>query len=118
MAQDRPTAAELIRAVRGLLEREALPKLEGAARFHMRVSINVLDIVSRELEVGPELDAAEHTRLRSLLDLDGSLEALNAALCTQIRDGGLDARRSEVLSHVRATVRDKLRIAHPGYANE
>lgn len=127
MPQDRPTAAELVRAVRTLLEREALPKLDGAARFHMRVSSNVLEIVARELELGPALDLAEHARLRALLAGDAkheragapeaTLDALNRTLCAQIRDGSLDARRGEVLAHVRETVRDKLRIARPGYAD-
>jgi hypothetical protein len=116
MSQDRPTAAELVRAVRALLERETLPRLEGAARFHLRVSANVLEIVARELELGPQLDAEEHGRLRALLGRDGTLDQLNGVLAAQIRDGTLDARHGEVLAHVRETVRAKLRIAHPDYA--
>jgi len=118
MSQDRPTAAELVRAVRAFLDRDVLPKLEGATRFHARVSVNVLDIVARELDLGPAFDAAEHARLRALLDAEGTLGELDRALCARIRDGSLDARREEVLAHVRETVRDELRIAHPGYTGE
>lgn len=118
MSQDRPSAAELVRAVRDLLKTQVLDKLEGSAQFQTRVSINVLGIVARELELGPALDRAEHARLEQLLGVEGSLAQLQAALARGIRDGSLDDRRDAVMEHVRQTVREKLEVAHPGYAGD
>src|SRR5262245_14783864 len=65
--QDRPNAAELLEAVRGFLEKDVLPALEGTAKFHARVAANVLAIVGRELALEPGHLAAEWERLDGLL---------------------------------------------------
>ena len=53
----RPTASELLEAVRGYLTDQVMPATEGQLAFHARVAANVLAIVARELEVGPVSDA-------------------------------------------------------------
>jgi hypothetical protein len=115
MTQDRPTAPELLDAVREFLERDVMPAVEGRVAFHTRVAVNALGIVRRELELGPGLDAAEHERLIGLLGHEGTVADLTAELARRIRDGALDDRRVDVLAHVRETVRAKLEIANPGY---
>jgi hypothetical protein len=113
--QDRPTAAELVEAVREYLERDVMTadELPGRVRFHARVAMNVLGIVERELRLGPELDAAERRRLAALLGHDGEVDALLAELARGIRDGSLDDRRDEVVACVRDSVRAKLEVANP-----
>lgn len=113
MTQDRPSAADLLDAVREFLEGEAVPGLEGRASFHARVAANVVAIVRRELTLGPRFAAAERERLRGLLGRDGSPEELTAELARRIRDGSLDDRMAEVTEHVRRTVEEKLAIANP-----
>lgn len=115
MAQDRPTAAELVDAVRHFLEHDVQPALEGRLAFHARVAVNALGILERELRLGPEVEAAERARAVALLGYDGDMRALEAELGRRIRDGSLDDRRDEVVSHVRATVRAKLEVARPDY---
>ncbi len=115
MAQDRPTAQELIEAVREFIERDVMAALDGQQAFHARVAANVLAMVERELAMGPASDAAELARLEALLGRAGTLAALNAELARQIRDGALDLRHSEVLEHLRRTSRDKLAITNPRY---
>lgn len=117
MAQDRPSAEELVEAVRDFLQ-ELLPSLKGERQFHARVSIHLLGIVARELRDGPALDAAEHERLRRLLGRDGDLDELNRTLASRIRSGALDDRRREVFNHVRQTVADKLQIVNPRYLDD
>jgi hypothetical protein len=116
--QDRPDARELVQAVREFLERDVLPATEGRVRFHARVAVNALGMVERELELAPELDEAERIRAVELLGHDGRLPELESELAARIRAGSLDHRIGEVRAHVRATVRDKLRIANPGYLAE
>ena len=115
MAQDRPTAVELIEAVREFIAGPVGAALSDQAAFHARVATNVLAMVERELELGPALDAAEMVRLKALLGRDGSLAELNTAFARAIRDGELDHRRGDVLDHLRRTSREKLSIANPRY---
>jgi hypothetical protein len=118
MTQDRPTAAELVAAVREFLERDVMAATEGRVQFHTRVAVNVLNTVERELQLGPELESAERARAAALLGHDGDADALERELATAIRSGDLDDRLTEVRAHVRATVREKLLIANPAYLPE
>ena len=52
MTQDRPTAAQLVTAVREFLERDVMGATDGRVNFHARVAVNVLNTVARELELG------------------------------------------------------------------
>ncbi len=115
--QDRPTAAELLEAVREFLEHDVMSATEGRTAFHARVAMNALGIVERELVLGPSIDAPVATRIRELLgDSDAARfdgPALVGALATRIRDGSLDG--SEVSAVVRDLVRAKLAVANPRY---
>lgn len=112
---DRPSAAELVAAVREYLERDVMPATEGRVSFHARVAANVLGMVERELAVGAAQDVDEHRRLVELLGREGTVRALTVELARGIRAGEWDVRRAEVLDHVRATVRAKLEVANPVY---
>jgi aminoglycoside phosphotransferase (APT) family kinase protein len=114
--QDRPTAAELLEAVREFVERDAQPGLEGRAAFHARVAVNALGIVERELVLGPVVEAPVTELLRSLLGRSGSPRELAEALAAGIRDGTLDDRDDAVVDAVVAVVAAKLAIANPRYA--
>jgi hypothetical protein len=124
--QDRPTARELLEAVRLFLEDDVVPALDGPARFHARVAANVLAIVGRELRDEEPALVAEWTRLATLLGRAGDpphrLEALRAAvaelteeLCARIRRGDADAApfREAVRAAVTASVAEKLAVANP-----
>jgi hypothetical protein len=115
MTQDRPTAAELVTAVREFLERDVMAATDGRVQFHTRVSVNVLNIVARELELGAALAEQERERATALLRHEGDPDALERELAGDIRSGALDDRMDEVRAHVRATVREKLLVANPGY---
>lgn len=112
---DRPTAAELVAAVREYLERDVMTTTEGRVAFHARVAVNVLGMVERELELGPGQDDTEHARLVALLGHDGTVRALTEELARGIRDGSLAASWPDTVAHVRETVRAKLEVANPRY---
>jgi hypothetical protein len=115
MTQDRPSAAQLVTAVREFLERDVMAATEGRVNFHARVAVNVLNTVTRELELGDGFAAAERQRAAALLGHDGDADALERELAAAIRSGSLDDRDAGIRAHVRATVREKLLIANPGY---
>lgn len=115
MAQDLPSAPDLLAACRDFLEDDVMEALDGRLRFHTRVVVNILGIVERELREGPAADAAESASLVELLGHSGNLTDLNAEFAAAIRDGSVDPRQADVAAHVRETVTDKVRIANPGY---
>jgi hypothetical protein len=112
---DRPTAAELVVAVREYLERDVMTTTEGRVAFHARVAVNVLGMVERELELGAAQDAEEHDRLVALLGRDGTVRELTEVLARGIRDGTLDIPWPDTVAAVRETVRAKLEVANPRY---
>jgi aminoglycoside phosphotransferase (APT) family kinase protein len=63
----RPTASELIEAVREFLIGQVMPASTGQPAFHARVAANILGIVARELELGaipPEAGLADGVAAR------------------------------------------------------
>jgi aminoglycoside phosphotransferase (APT) family kinase protein len=108
---DRPTAPELVEAVREFLEGDVMSATTGRVQFHARVAGKVLATVERELAMGPAIAVAHRERLAALGFAD------DAELAGAIRSGGLDARRDDVMASVYASVVDKLAVANPGYAD-
>jgi hypothetical protein len=107
---DRPTAAELLDAVREFLDGDVREATSGLVRFHARVAANVVAMVSREVELGPAQAETHAARLASLgFESDDGLAAA-------IRSGELDDRYDEVKDAVWASVADKLAVANPDYA--
>ena len=116
MAQDRPTAAELLAAIADFLREEAMPALDKAEPrlgFQMRVAVNALAILEREARLGPAADAREKERLAKFLGHDGSLANLVRELARQLREGTRDERDTELMAHLEATIADKIAIANP-----
>ncbi len=111
----RPTAAELVEAVREYLETNVMERSEGGVRFEARVARNALAVVERELLMGREISAAHAYRLRDLGITD------DASLAAAIRAGDFDAGWEAVASALAASARDQLLVANPSYlpgANE
>ena len=116
--QDRPTAEELVIAVREYLAHDVMAATDGRVRFHARVATNVLGMVERELELGAAFREAERMRAIALLGHEGEPADLERELAAGIRAGAFDDRLDDVGSHVRATVREKLLIANPNYLSD
>jgi hypothetical protein len=114
-----PTTPELVDAVSEFLSREVAPQLSGRLAFHLRVAVNVLATIRREIEQGPGAERAELARLVALLgegEAGADLEALNAELCRRIAAGELAADDPALVDHLWATTLDTLAIDQPGYA--
>jgi thiamine kinase-like enzyme len=112
--QDRPSAAELLEAVREFLDHDVLAAVDGRVAFHTRVAVNALRIVERELVVGPALDATIRERLAAFLGHDDDLTALIAEVASRIRAGTLDDQ-PDTLDVTREIVRAKLAVSNPRY---
>jgi Domain of unknown function (DUF6285) len=115
--QDEPTPTELIKAVADFLRTEIAPAIKGHNAFKLRVGINALDLVTRQLALEGSSDAAEAMRLKALLGIDGSLMELNRALAEKIAKGELDLDTPGLKEHLWQTTMDKLAVDQPTYAS-
>ena len=105
----RPTAEELVVAVREFLERDVMSSTEGRVQFHTRVAVNVLAMVERELREGAAQLEAHAAGLAALGVAD------ERGLAEAIRRGELDDRLDDVRAFVEQSVKAKLEVANPRY---
>ena len=115
--QDEPTPTELIKAVADFLRTEITPAIKGHNAFKLRVGINALDLVTRQLALAQAADAAEAARLKQLLGTDGSLIELNRMLSEKIATGEVDLQTPGLADHLWQTTMDKLAVDQPNYAS-
>lgn len=125
---DRPTALELLHAIRDFLERDLLPAIsDRRLRYETLIAVSALRIAERELPAQQQRLRAELAALGDLLGLPPApvpkdpaalrqrvLET-NRELCDRIRRGTADHGpwRERVLRHLEAVAEDKLRITNP-----
>jgi len=114
--QDEPTPEELIKAVADFLRNDIAPAISGHNAFKLRVSINALDLVTRQLALEQDSDAAEAARLSQLLGREGSLAELNRALADGIAKGEVDLQTPGLSDHLWQTTLAKLAVDQPNYA--
>jgi hypothetical protein len=106
---DRPTAAELIEAVREFLEGDVADAVEGRLAFHVRVATNVLAMVERELARADD-DRTAHAERMVRLGVADDVELVAA-----LRAGRFDDRLAEVADVLWDAVVAKVEVANPRY---
>ena len=112
---DMPSTGELVTSVRDFLRNDVMAETSGRSNFMARVASNSLDIVLRELAIGPEHQRLELARLRNLFDAEASLEALRWQLVQGLRAGTIRLDNAEVQYHLRQTVVNQIAIDQPKY---
>lgn len=115
--QDEPTPIELTKAVADFLRNDITPLISGHQAFKLRVAVNILDLVTRQLTQEEGSDAKEVERLRALLGMEGSVTDLNRALAERIAKGEVDLATPGLAEHLWATTMDKLAVDQPNYAS-
>jgi hypothetical protein len=109
----RPTDQELLGDIAALLEDQVMSAVGPELRHQVRVAANLARIMQRGAELEQAAIERERAALAQLLDQDGTLTELQAALDERIRCASEDdAAVWEVLV---AIARDDLAIAKPGY---
>jgi len=101
----RPTAAELLEAVREWVVTDVRESATGRVAFHTRVAENVLGVLEREVVLGPAMDEDHRARLAALGVAD------DHAFAAGVRDGSLAG--DEVVRAMAESVVDRLRVANP-----
>jgi hypothetical protein len=91
--------------------------ISGHNAFKLRVAVNALELVTRQLTLEEGGDAAEAARLARLLGIDGPLIELNRALSDKIAKGEVDLETPGLAEHLWQTTMDKLAVDQPNYAS-
>src|SRR5262249_40534382 len=92
---------------------ELMPTLAGYHRFQTRVTVNVLNLIRRELEMRATHESQERVRLTAILGHDGPLETLSEELCEFIRSDQIDVNDPPLRAHIRQSLADALAINNP-----
>jgi len=108
-------APDLLAVVREFLETTILRNapLRDDTLFNLRVAVNLLATVERELRLGPVANAGEAKRLTALTGFEGSIEENNRRLARAIRDGAVPSDDPQLFEHLHKTIVDALRINNP-----
>ena len=111
----RPTDAELLDAIAGLLEDDVMPAVPPHLQHQVRVAANLARILERQQTLEPPALEREQKALEHLLGTEGALTELRAELDRRLRadDPALDEKA--VWDVLVATARDDLATAKPGY---
>ena len=115
--QDEPTPIELTRAVADFLRTDIAAMVSGHNAFKLRVAINALDLVTRQLTLEQGSDAKEAERLAALLGISGSVMELNRMLAERIAKGEADLGTPGLAKHLWQTTMEKLAVDQPNYAS-
>ena len=115
--QDEPTPTELTKAVADFLRNDIAPVMSGHNAFKLRVAINMLDLVARQLTFAEGSDAEEAASLSKLLGIDGALIDLNRALAEKIASGEVDLATPGLSEHLWQTTMAKLAVDQPNYGS-
>jgi hypothetical protein len=114
--QDQPTPDEILASVIAFLRGTVVAEARPHTAFQARVAANAIELVRRQLRLGPPGEVSETSRLRELLASDGTLEELNTGLADALAGGGLGLTSPGVADHLRATTLEKLAVDQPGYS--
>ncbi|MFT6432188.1 MAG: aminoglycoside phosphotransferase (APT) family kinase protein [Candidatus Azotimanducaceae bacterium] len=124
---DMPRSDELISSVRDFLRGEVMAETMGRTNFMARVASNSLDIVLRELVLGPRARSEEIAGLQTLLGIkdtnrdsdasvqDQGLGDLRWQLTRGLRSGEQKLDDTNLQAHLRQTVTNQIAIDQPKY---
>ena len=115
-ALEMPTVEELLTSVRDFLRDDVMETTQGRTSFLARVAANSLDIVLRQLELGPAHRRLEHELLSQVMSDDGDLESLRWRLVEGLRDGTIALDRPGLAVYLRTSVANQAAIDQPRYS--
>ena len=115
-SSEMPRIDELLVSVRDYLRGDVMAETSGRTNFLARVAGNSLDIVLRDLALGPSHRRAEHRRLQALFSSEAGLDDLRWRLVHALRDGSLSLEHPGLADHLRETVVNQVAIDQPKYS--
>ena len=113
---DMPRLDELLVSVREFLHGDVMSATTGRTNFLARVAGNSLDIIGRELTIGPALARHETALLSEMLGLNGDIDQLRWQLVRLLRDGSMELESSLLQRYLRDSVVNQVAIDQPKYS--
>ena len=113
---DMPRVDELVASVRDFLHGDVMQQTQGRTNFMARVAGNSLDIVLRDLSLGPQARSQELDGLRQLYSVDADLPQLRERLVDELRSGQWNLSSEKLQQHLRTTVVNQVAIDQPRYS--
>jgi hypothetical protein len=113
---DMPRTDELLVSVRDFLRDDVMKETAGRSNFLSRVAANSLDIVLRELALGPTHQMLEYSRLQAFFGSNEDISVLRKRLVTELRDKTISLESDDLKSHLRHTVINQIAIDQPKYS--
>ncbi|WP_103729947.1 DUF6285 domain-containing protein [Novosphingobium sp. HII-3] len=114
--QDEPTPHEILGSVITFLRDDVQPQLSGYSGFQMRVAINAIELVRRELAVTPAHRMELNAMLVALLAREGSTADLAAEFSRRIAERQIDPQGPAVERCLWALTDAKIEVDQPKYA--
>jgi hypothetical protein len=113
----RPPAGELLKAIGELLEGEVMPAVPEELRHKVRVAANVIQILTREWQLGSAQIASEHAVLRDLIGSEADVSELRRELDRRLKPGSPATADFDVLAWQALVLitRSELAIVKPGH---
>ena len=115
--QDEPTPEELTKAVADFLRNDIAPVVSGHNAFKLRVAINALDLVTRQLCWSRGAMRRSLAGCRNCSASRARLLELNRALADRIAKGEVDLQTPGLPEHLWQTTMDKLAVDQPNYGS-
>ena len=116
MAIEHPSAEQLLEAVSEFLKQSILPTVDAPAlSYQLRVAINGLGIVGRELNAGGSQQRDEQVLLAEFLGQQGELATLREQLRAHIESSDAPYREPALLEMLQKISDAKLAIDNPKY---
>ena len=117
MTDSCPSSVALLQAVSDCLNSEIAPNLnDKALQFKVKIAVNVLAIVAREIAALPENCEHDRVALAALLGEDGDLPWLRQRMNEAIAAGEFDEREDELLAGLQAMCLRQIAIDNPKYS--
>lgn len=113
MPRSIPSASILLSAAVKYLQEDLMPTLSGYHRFQTRITVNVLNMIRRELDLGESHGLAERQRLTTLVGHDEPIDELNRELCDLIHADRIKWQDPILRDHLRRSLENALEINNP-----
>ena len=113
MIFDKPSSVELLKAVNFFLNEKIKTEVPPHLAFKLRIVENVLNIVSREIELGNQLSQDLMTDLKKLMESDAAnLQDLSLL----IKEGKIDIEDQELKNVLIKLSKNKIAVDNPNYS--
>ena len=118
MSLSKPSVSQLCEALSEFIADELAPQISSSElSYKLKIALNILDIIAREAEQGPQFSVLEQGLLAEFLGTPGDTDELNARLSEQITVGQFDGKEGQLIAVLERITLSKMAIDNPRYSS-